>query len=243
MNYQEQLLDIRWREKRMSIIQRDNWKCQNCSNESYKENYQYGLIFSNKLPHGASPTTYHKEKFITHIWDLKNNTIKIAFTQEPIFSPDKSYVAVYKEGKKHPQLLALKIIENEKIELNADIFAIITNGIKGKVSEKTFEEVYRPEREEDKWELVLGLHVHHKYYQNGLLAWQYPKEALITLCWECHEKLHSDTIIAILDSNGNEIGKLTPCRRCSGAGMFPEHVHVESGICFRCHGAKYEEMI
>lgn len=31
------------------------------------------------------------------------------------------------------------------------------------------------------------LQVHHKYYLPDLMAWEYPNEALITLCKDCHE--------------------------------------------------------
>lgn len=31
------------------------------------------------------------------------------------------------------------------------------------------------------------LHVHHKYYERNLEPWEYPEEALITLCEICHE--------------------------------------------------------
>ena len=30
------------------------------------------------------------------------------------------------------------------------------------------------------------LHVHHKYYSPGKNVWEYPIEALVTLCSECH---------------------------------------------------------
>lgn len=30
------------------------------------------------------------------------------------------------------------------------------------------------------------LHVHHRWYEQGREPWDYPKEALITLCEECH---------------------------------------------------------
>jgi 5-methylcytosine-specific restriction endonuclease McrA len=36
----------------------------------------------------------------------------------------------------------------------------------------------------------LKFQVHHKEYINGLMAWEYPDELLITLCRECHAKLH-----------------------------------------------------
>ena len=31
------------------------------------------------------------------------------------------------------------------------------------------------------------LHVHHSYYQKGLLLWDYPDDALFCLCAECHK--------------------------------------------------------
>lgn len=38
--------------------------------------------------------------------------------------------------------------------------------------------------------LPLELHVHHKSYINGLMAWEYSDDYLITLCDECHQKVH-----------------------------------------------------
>jgi hypothetical protein len=32
------------------------------------------------------------------------------------------------------------------------------------------------------------LHIHHEYYSPGKLPWEYPDEALTTLCDLCHEK-------------------------------------------------------
>jgi 5-methylcytosine-specific restriction endonuclease McrA len=34
------------------------------------------------------------------------------------------------------------------------------------------------------------LQVHHKYYETGCMAWEYPLEALQTLCRGCHAKEH-----------------------------------------------------
>ena len=90
---------------------------------------------------------------------------------------------------------------------------------------------------------VPSLHVHHKYYQVGLKPWEYPDNGLTTYCWICHEEVHSKNQVPKLDSRGNEIGKMTPCYRCYGAGVFPEFRHVHAGICFRCEGACYEELI
>jgi 5-methylcytosine-specific restriction endonuclease McrA len=35
-----------------------------------------------------------------------------------------------------------------------------------------------------------GLQVHHRYYDEGKMAWEYPDLALITLCKKCHEAEH-----------------------------------------------------
>lgn len=36
------------------------------------------------------------------------------------------------------------------------------------------------------------LHVHHKYYIEGLKPWEYDDEALISLCKRCHESVTTD---------------------------------------------------
>lgn len=38
--------------------------------------------------------------------------------------------------------------------------------------------------EKPEWE---GLEIHHRYYQKGLMAWEYPPEALVSVCKKCHE--------------------------------------------------------
>jgi len=35
---------------------------------------------------------------------------------------------------------------------------------------------------------LTNLQVHHKYYISGKMPWEYPDEALITVCELCHEK-------------------------------------------------------
>lgn len=42
-----------------------------------------------------------------------------------------------------------------------------------------------------------NLNVHHKYYIDGRMAWEYPDYALITYCRDCHEYEH--------DENGIEV--------------------------------------
>lgn len=51
------------------------------------------------------------------------------------------------------------------------------------------------------------LNVHHRYYENGKEPWDYPLEALVTLCEDCHEeekwkmKLALDMIMVVCKEN------------------------------------------
>ena len=91
------------------------------------------------------------------------------------------------------------------------------------------------------------LHVHHKHYIYGLDPWEYRDSELITLCEDCHSKIHRNTVIPHFRwnkaTNMLEKVELTPCTRCGGMGYFREYKHIQNGICFRCHGARYDEYI
>ncbi len=89
------------------------------------------------------------------------------------------------------------------------------------------------------------LHVHHKHYVMGKLPWAYNDEALTVLCNWCHWELHQDIRVKIYQetTTGCEEVEWTVCSRCNGAGVFPEYSHVQAGICFKCNGARYEELI
>lgn len=241
--YSELLQTTEWREKREVIIKRDRMNCQNCFNKSYQK-FDLGLIFGTDVPHGTFNSKFHEDGyFIARVWDFKNGNIETGFVHEKNFSIEKSSIAYYKKNGNYAQIIALKLIENSLIKLNSNVEIALLGGIKGKVKEETFDMVYAPIQKDDKWRIIYGLHVHHKYYQEGQLPWGYPDNALVTLCWECHEKLHHESTVPFLDFQGIEIGKYTNCYRCHGAGIFPEYYHVESGICFRCGGARFEELI
>jgi hypothetical protein len=86
------------------------------------------------------------------------------------------------------------------------------------------------------------LHVHHTYYFFGRNPWEYPDEALITLCSHCHSDFHENHVVEWFVAGDNSI-KLTPCPRCNGAGSFARFSHVQGGECFYCKGAMYKEFM
>ena len=89
------------------------------------------------------------------------------------------------------------------------------------------------------------LNIHHRYYHYPRYAWAYDDSALITLCKRCHELVHltlSPLVYAERDGKF-VVMNFTPCYRCHGAGHFPEYRRIQNGICFRCRGQRYEELI
>jgi 5-methylcytosine-specific restriction endonuclease McrA len=82
----------------------------------------------------------------------------------------------------------------------------------------------------------LELNVHHVCYRKGLEPWEYPDEELITLCPECHKKIHEEQDIPIFNETGKIISNTTKCDRCGGYGYIPQYSHIQSGICFKCWG-------
>lgn len=45
------------------------------------------------------------------------------------------------------------------------------------------------------------LHVHHKHYLYGKLAWEYPLDNFITVCASCHKMIHDNISIHSFFSN------------------------------------------
>ena len=90
-----------------------------------------------------------------------------------------------------------------------------------------------------------SLQVHHKHYILGLDPWEYKDSELITLCEECHHQIHITEEVPTLRLNNGVLEKLklTPCSRCDGSGYLPQYRYVQNGICFRCHGQRYDEYI
>ena len=221
MEYQEQLTKLSWKIKRQQIIERDNCTCQNCMNESYlKSTLEYSPVeFINK-------EIYHIEVLDPEKFD-EGYEEKISFECKsfPEKVNFKKFYASFYEAEKHPN--HENIFNNKNISLyykneNGNAYGIALFDLEKKA-----------------WIYIKDLHVHHKYYQIGKLAWDYPDDAYVTYCWDCHLKIHENSEIDVLDENGNLIEKKLNCPRCGGAGYFPEYRKIENGVCFLCRGKRY----
>jgi len=89
------------------------------------------------------------------------------------------------------------------------------------------------------------LEVHHKFYILNQLPWENYNKDLETQCNWCHSEFHKfGQVKAYYKINGKLIPvKLTACVKCGGYGRIAKYEHIENGICFRCWGHKFEELI
>lgn len=254
-----QLLTLpEWKEKREIIIQRDKKICQHCNNAIYETDNFYGPYshFSNAKPpympfrsfSGKDEKVYVKDENGTalipeheHVmlyWSKhRSNGINV-LPSEGYFISAARYLTKDESIHYFPYLNP-KLSDEEKVKLlvqNAKQ-TVDKSGDIEKIPER--KDLIKVPLNELQWIFAKDLHVHHTYYQIDKLPWQYPNESLITLCRSCHETVHETEQIPVLDANSFKIGNYKPCKRCHGAGWFPEYNHVEGGICFLCRGKKY----
>ena len=86
------------------------------------------------------------------------------------------------------------------------------------------------------------MHLHHKYYVYDRLPWQYEKEALQTLCAECHTEVHKNQVIMKYQNDILENPEPTVnCEKCFGTGHIDKYEYYKAGICFMCDGKGYLE--
>ena len=242
MNYAEQLETVEWKTRRKLILERDNMTCHKCLNNSYHENLMFGVL--------EAQTTFKSK-----IWDYIN--AKIIFCNTPNrldFKQLSGKICFYKFEDNHqilfsvididfpfqPEQVRSSIITYASIYHNEERYSL-KNNISSAFKYSTLsKEDINQQMDLKKWLYLRNLNIHHKYYQEGKMAWEYPDEALETLCWPCHENIHKNSVIDILDINGKLLSKREVCTRCYGAGWFPQYKHVESGICFKCNGSRFD---
>lgn len=81
------------------------------------------------------------------------------------------------------------------------------------------------------------LNVHHTYYVEGKNPWEYPDDALETLCEDCHQMRHEKPVPCYRSLNMKDVVcHYSRCNRCKGSGYLPQYNHVQHGICFECNG-------
>lgn len=96
-----------------------------------------------------------------------------------------------------------------------------------------------------KAEREFKLHIHHNKYILNILPWENYNKDYLTICSYCHLEIHKTEDIKCFKLLNDKLipAKMTPCYRCHGKGKFPQYEHVENGICFRCYGKRFEELI
>jgi hypothetical protein len=210
ITYSEKLQAPEWKKFRLEIIEAKHWNCEKCQNEKI-ETYHKGLF--NDI------SSYYESKLAL---------------EEGLFC----FIVQIVDGYFAFNAFHWTSDENffKKLDLNQD------SKIFFEIIKKSYKEQHQriiAIQKDDEWLYVNDLHVHHTYYQEGLEPWEYPKNSLQTLCWDCHENLHENTYIPHLDKDGKEIGKFKNCQRCYGAGYLPEYFYHKRGICFECNGERY----
>lgn len=102
--------------------------------------------------------------------------------------------------------------------------------------------IVRDQRRCNHCHITSNLHVHHRYYILGRDPWEYPDDALVALCEACHSNVHkASSVPYFLELNGDTfILQFDTCTKCNGAGWFPHWSHIDDGVCFQCHGTRYD---
>lgn len=83
------------------------------------------------------------------------------------------------------------------------------------------------------------LHIHHQYYIKNRKPWDYDNQALITVCAECHKRIHDTTKIPLYENEQKLIKlsqTLSKCAKCGGSGYLPQYYYYVDGVCFDCYG-------
>ena len=70
------------------------------------------------------------------------------------------------------------------------------------------------------------LQVHHKFYREGCLPWEYENEVLVTLCQDCHYKEHAKKDFIELFNTFRELGELRDY-----FNIFTDIVYIEAIKC------------
>ncbi len=231
--YSELLEMPEWKVKRKEIVTRDKQTCQICSNYNHLMGLKVGYINRSEINNNElclgwnfsglqNSSVVHFDGMTYMLYIKDRNTLG--------FNDLYNYLVYFEIIETHRYIVAISEVDIPFTSLNSYRFI----GSKNPFKQKDF-------ITKAKYLVVHGLHVHHTYYQLDKMPWEYPSKSLMTVCWKCHEELHKSEKVPILDSNNIQIGELTPCDKCCGAGYIPQYRHVENGICWDCNGKRFIE--
>jgi hypothetical protein len=236
--YNDLLNTTEWKERRKKIIHRDNTCCTNCGKTQSFYQFKFNITFQTKdklkshVIQNRSIESIKKELCIEKISILKSPYSKSTYCG--LSEKGHLFLANWENIN---EISKSELVVNSGITEMGNTFLIIC-GKGQKYHDGLFSIPFISEKS-------INMHVHHKFYIKEKLPWDYEDSALITLCNWCHWELHEKSIIPIYKLVNNQLYELnyTPCNRCNGAGVFPEYKHVQNGICFKCNGNRYEELI
>jgi hypothetical protein len=243
--YVELLNTDEWKGKRNLIIKRDQKKCTKCENEillSDCEKGELSFVIGNNdfntfslvskeecyIINLARNSGFKAQHAIGYFKMNQGKAILIAARERLLNDNYDKYHQQISKYKNDPKYKAILLYFS-------GVYKVSPSDLDSLSPEQSFSSF--------KWYWIRGLHVHHLYYKVGLNPWEYDDDALITLCWKCHEEIHKTQKIPFLDEAGKLLVQLTPCKRCSGTGCFPQYDHIEDGICFECRGKKFKEFM
>jgi len=241
INYGDLLITLEWSHKRKSIINRDRCCCISCGLSSTMFESGFNIAFQMNDNLFSSSVDYVEEPI--EVFKSNNNIKSFDVLKSPHI--DEAYCAISTTGKlllvNHVSISNLKTSSQKVInkEFTKNGLEVWILGIKGeKYSSLDF-------RIPTITDFSLVMHVHHKLYIKERLPWEYNDSDLITLCNRCHADLHAKNRIPIYTIINGQYYNLdyNPCNRCNGVGIFSQYKHVEGGVCFKCKGNRYEELI
>lgn len=237
ISYIEQLMTVEWQNRRLEILRRDEFKCKHCQNSKIINSSTPGLI------------VHHYNNQSCTVFDLNSCKNFGAAIFDPTYKKENKSSQICYYGRVNDRYIVLGYLEN-LIPMKVNLSYSMSLEEDLEEDPKFWFDYYQADiaisilqniqPEMLKWEYIFNMNVHHKYYKKGLMAWEYPNEALVSLCWNCHEELHENSTVPELDVSGNLINYHSRCPKCHGAGWLPHYQHVENGICFNCNGLRFK---
>ena len=228
LTYEELLNLPEWKSKRKEIISRDKLTCQHCQNRKYYDQSLKGVFagfFNANVPG-------------TPIFNLGANYFLTKKLSEELHI-EKNSLLFFKEKEEKLYIYAIRKLTKGEIKKYYDWIVKKLQDYGNNSEDKMDSFEFEKSPSETDWTYVRDMHVHHTYYQKGLLPWEYPNQSLQSLCWSCHAEVHETTDIPVKDELGDFIGYIDPCERCYGAGYIPMYKNIENGVCFSCRGKGY----